>query len=30
LRIEDFLRGTTLDVTVKDPANPGAERKIIE
>jgi DnaJ-class molecular chaperone len=23
LRIEDFLRGTTLDVTVKDPANPG-------
>jgi phenylpropionate dioxygenase-like ring-hydroxylating dioxygenase large terminal subunit len=23
LRVEDFLRGTSLDVTVKDPANPG-------
>ncbi len=23
LRIEDFLRGTTLEVRVKDPANPG-------
>lgn len=23
LRIEDFLRGTTLDVSVKDPANSG-------
>ncbi len=23
LRIEDFLRGTSLDVRVKDPANPG-------
>lgn len=23
LRIEDFLRGTTLNVSVKDPANPG-------
>ncbi|MGB8169610.1 MAG: DnaJ domain-containing protein [Chthoniobacteraceae bacterium] len=25
LRIEDFLRGTTLDVRVKDPANPNGE-----
>ncbi len=24
LRIDDFLRGTALDVQVKDPANPGA------
>ncbi|MGI8435973.1 MAG: J domain-containing protein, partial [Chthoniobacterales bacterium] len=23
LRMEDFLRGTSLDVRVKDPANPG-------
>src|SRR5205085_445583 len=23
LRIDDFLRGNTLDVSVKDPANPG-------